>query len=183
MIDIDDILARGGARRLDLLRYCVLSITMEPLFLFLAGEYRLKPTHSGALALFDVFCAMDAPARLSAYEILPPRELGLGAEIAKIRERWKAIQAPPSPDDDDARNAAPWPGRALFDTLVAGVRRDTHKKLEHVSASYDPALTPHENLPGGRLTATQRHFLDRVWLPIVRPRLTGAGFWQIATVG
>ena len=183
MINLDDTLARGGAERLEFLRYCVLSISMEPLFVFLAGEYRLRATHAGALALYDVFCAGDAPARLPAYELLPPRELALAAEIARVRDRWLAAQAPRAPDEEEeSRSVAAWPSRALFDALVNGVRADTHKRLAAITASYDPQLTPHENLPGGTLSASQRQFVDRVWTPIVRPRLSAAGFWQVSTI-
>lgn len=182
MVDIDETLKRGGAARLDFLRYCVMSINIEPLFLFTAGEYRLKPTHLGALALYDAFCATDAPARLSAHELLPPRELGVAAEISRIRDRWNAMQTTPEVDDD-MRAVPPWPSRALFDALVKGVRADTHQKLTAIAAAYDPKLTPLENLPGGKLSAAQRQFVDRVWIPVVRPRLTAAGFWQVATVG
>ena len=184
MIDLDDTLARGGAARLDLLRYCVMSVNMEPLFLFLAGEYRVRPTHASALTLFDLFCAIEAPARLKAYELLPPRELNLAAEISRIRERWTAMQAPPAPaeDEEPARSAPSWPARTLFDALVKGVRADTHGRLETVSANYDPRLTPQENLPDGKLSDVQRRFVEHVWQPLVRPRLTAAGFWQVGTI-
>lgn len=183
MIDIDEILTRGGRARIDFLRYCVMSINIEPVFLFLAGEYRLRPAHAAALALFDLFCAADAPARLTAHELLPPRELGLGLEIARIRESWAELQTPPSADDEEPRPVPPWPGRALFDALVRGVHADTHVRLAELATRYDPQRSPHENLPGGKLSTSQRQFVERVWTPIVRPRLTAAGFWQIATVG
>jgi hypothetical protein len=186
MIDIDAILARGGRERLDLMHYCVMSITMEPLFLFVSGEYRLRPTHVGALALFDMFCATQAPARLAAYELIPPRELSVAAEVSRIRERWNAMQKPAAENEDHEgdtlRSVAPWPSRALFDALVHGLRADVHRKLETVSTSYDPQLSPQENLPGGQMSATQRQFVERIWQPIVRPRLTSAGFWQVATI-
>jgi hypothetical protein len=184
MIDIADTLARGGSRRVDLLRYCVMTIAMEPVFLFAAGEYRLRPTHTGALALFEVFCDPRSQARLSAYDLLPPRELALASEIARIRERWTAMQAPPPATDDEAARTVPaGPGRGLFDTLVRGVRADAHGKLAALSAAYDPALSPAENLPGGKMTASQRSFVDNVWQPFARPRLAAAGFWQIAAIG
>ena len=163
-------------------------MNMEPLFVFLAAEYRLRPTHAGALALFDMFCAADAPARLAAYEILPPRELSLSAEVGRVRAQWSAMQAPPAETEEKereegARSVPAGPGRAMFDPLVKSVRVDSHRRLAAVSARYDPRLTPQENLPGGRLSATQRQFVDRVWRPIVRPRLGGAGFWQVSTIG
>ncbi|HEX2828884.1 MAG TPA: hypothetical protein VHP37_21215 [Burkholderiales bacterium] len=184
MIDVADTIARGGRGRVDLLRYCVMSIAMEPLFLFLAGEYRLRPTHAGALALFDVFCDPHSPARLSAHELLPPRELALAAGIAQIRSRWAALQAPRPAEDDQAPRSVPaGPGRSLFDALVRGVLADANGRIKALSASYDPHLSPAENLPGGRMNASQRSFVDNVWIPFARPRLAAAGFWQIATVG
>jgi hypothetical protein len=186
VIDVDDTLARGGVERLEFLRYCVMSITMEPLFVFLSGEYRLRPTHAAAVALFDMFCAADAPARLAAYELLPPRELALSSEVIRVRAQWTAMQAPrtepESEEPEEVRSVAPWPSRALFDSLVKGVRADSHRRLAAASESYDPRLTPQENLPGGQLSASQRQFVDRIWTPIVRPRLAGAGFWQVATI-
>jgi hypothetical protein len=183
MIDIADTLARGGRGRIDLLRYCVMSIAMEPLFLFLADEYRLRPTHAGALAIYDVFCEPHSRARLSAHDLLPPRELALAAEVARLRERWTAMQAPPEEDDEEPRTVPAGPGRSLFDTLVRGVRADANGKLAAVSAAYDPWLSPAENLPGGKMNASQRSFVDHVWQPYARPLLASAGFWQIATVG
>jgi hypothetical protein len=186
VIDIDETLTRGGRERIDLLRYCVISQQMEPLFLFLATEYRLRPAHAAALALFDMFVAADAPARLAAYELLPPRELALGAEVAKIRERWTAMQAPAQPSDaeadGDVRTSPSWPPRMLFDTLVQGIRSDARGNLVALSGAYDPQLTPEQNLPGGKMSATHRQFVERVWQPIVRPRLTSAGFWQVGTI-
>jgi hypothetical protein len=182
MIDIDDTLARGGASRMALLRYCVLSMTLEPVFLLCASEYRLRPAHANALAIYDVFCAPNAPARLAAYELLPPRELTVAAAIERIRQQWKVLQAPPPAEDEEERTVATTPGRELFDGLVRGVRADTHGRLGAVSASFDPLLSAEENLPGGKLNGSQRQFVDRVWQPIVRPRLTAAGFWQLATI-
>ena len=184
MVDIHQTLTDGGKARIDLLRYSVMSITMEPLFLFLASEYRLRPTHKSALALFDVFCATQSRARLAAYELLPPRELGLSAEIAQIRGRWTALQSPPPEEEDESpRSVAPWPSRVLFDKLVQGLRSDASGRLAAVSTGYDPQLTPQENLPGGKMSAIQRQFVDQVWLPFARPRLVDAGYWQISAIG
>jgi hypothetical protein len=51
-----------------------------------------------------------------------------------------------------------------------------------VSATFDPQLTSEENLPGGKMTAGQRQFVEHVWQRIVKPRLTAGGFWQIETI-
>lgn len=181
MIDIADILAIGGAQRIALLRYCVLSVSMEPMFLFLAREFRLRPDHATALALFDAFCARQAPARLPAYELLPPRELRVEAAILGVRAQWTQMQAPEPPEEDCAI-AVSTPPRNLFDVIVNGVRQDAQGRLASLSAGYDPARTPEENLPGGKINAGQRHFVEKVWQPIVKPQLVRAGFWQIATI-
>ena len=179
MVDISEILTKGGGPRLDFLRYCVMSINMEPIFVFLVDEYRLRATRDAAVALFDVFCARQALARLSAYELLPPRELLVEAAIARIRA--EPVHPPESADDESAIAPAT-PSRNLFDAIVRGVRDDTHGRLARLSSTYDPALTPEENLPGGKMSAVQRQFVDNVWHPVVKPRLVAAGFWRIATV-
>ena len=181
MVDITSILAKGGAQRLAFLRYCVLSFSVEPLFVFLAQEYRLRPSHAAALALFDVFCARQAPARLPAEEWLPPRALLVEAEITRIRAQWNQMQSPEPPDEESATPVAT-PSRNLFDAIVRGVQQDAQGRLARVSSTYDPARTPEENLPGGKLTQGQRGFVENVWHPILKPRLAAAGFWQIATV-
>jgi hypothetical protein len=183
VIDIEGTLAHGGAERLDFLRYCVMSINMDPVFIFLAGEYRLRPTHLGAFALHDLFCAIDAPARLAAYELLAPRELGVSAEIARLRQNREAMQQPAEDSETPARTVPAGPGRMLFDAIVQGLRADSGGRLEAIRTRYDPQRTPEENLPGGKLSGAQRQFVNRVWLPVVRPRLTAAGFWQIGTIG
>jgi hypothetical protein len=182
MVDLAQILASGGAGRIALLNYCVFSVTMEPLFVFLTGEYRDRPSHQAALALYDVFCAQQAPARLAAYELLPPRELNVPATIARLREQWKQMQSPQLPEGEEAV-ALTAPSRNLFDAIARGVRAEPDGRWTQVSATFDPLLTPHENLPGGAMTAGQRQFVDNVWQPMVRPRLVQAGFWQLRTLG
>jgi len=165
-----------------LLRYCVISTRIEPLFFFLTDEYRLRPTHAAALALYDVFCAQTAPARLGTYELLPPRELTVSAAIARIREEWQQFHAPQvcePPEPIDVRT----PSRNLFDRIARGVRDDPAGRWARVSSDFDPRLTPQENLPGATMSAGQRHFVENVWHPVAKPRLVTAGFWQVATIG
>ena len=32
------------------------------------------------------------------------------------------------------------------------------------------------------MTQAQRHFVENVWKPQIRPRLVDAGFWQMQTI-
>ena len=181
MIDIPETLTRGGAQRIAFLRYCVLSVSMEPVFVFLVQEYRLRPGHAAALALFDVFCARHAPARLRAHELLPPRELRVEAAVARIREQWTQMHLPEPPDEDSAISITT-PLRNLFDAIVRGVQQDASGRLARLASNYDPLLTPEENLPGGKLTAGQRYFVEKVWQPVVKPGLAAGGFRAIANI-
>jgi hypothetical protein len=180
MADLAALLAAGGRSRIALLRYCVISMQLEPLFVYLAQEYRMRPTPAGAIALYDVFCRPDGPARLSAYSLLPPRELRLGAAIAELRAQPQSDDPAEQSDEAPPR---PMASKALFDALDRGLRADSGGTWARVSRDYDSRLEPHQNLRGGRMSAAQRHFVDRVWAPVARPQLVAAGFWQIATIG
>jgi hypothetical protein len=180
-VDIAEILTRGGAPRIALLRYCVMAVTMEPVFVFLTQEYRLRPTHAAALALYDVFCAPDAPARIKARAALPPRNLALVAAIRGIRQQWDYLQGA-GPLREDAGVSITTPYRNLFDPIARSVQSDAEGAFARLELSFDPELSPQENLPGGRMNAGQRHFVEKLWQPLVRPRLVAAGFWRIANI-
>ena len=179
--DLAEILTKGGERRIELLRYCVMSVTMEPVFVFLAQEYRLRPTHAAALALYDIFCAPDAPARVGVVEALPPRNLQLQATAESIRQQWTQLQSPPEADGRSTVSITV-PHRNLFDRVVEAVRNDPASRFAAAASRYDPRLAPLQNLPGGKMNAGQRHFVERVWRPLARLRLAAAGFWQIANI-
>ena len=178
---VAEILSRGGEGRVALLRYCVMSITPEPVFLFLAKEYRLRPTHQSALALYDVFCAPGAAARVRSPAALPPRDLYLSVATGSIRKQWVALHSPEQLEDG-VRISTTVPHRDLFDRLTAALEQDPDGPLARVARQYDPDRTPHQNLPGGKMNAAQKHFVEKVWRPIARPMLVAAGFWQIATI-
>jgi hypothetical protein len=180
-VDVTDILVKGGEQRVALLRYCVMSMTVEPLFVFLTQQYRLRPTHIAALALYDVFCALDAPARVRASGALPPKNLTLQATAYSIRQQWDQLQSPEQPDQRSTVSITT-PYRNLFDPVVASVRDDPQGYFAQLGTRYDPRLAPHENLPSGRMTAAQRHFVENVWRRAARPRLVAAGFWQVADI-
>jgi hypothetical protein len=177
-IDLDEVFSKGGKPSLDVLHYCVLAVQPEPLFAFLVRDYAAAPTAAKAVALYDVFCDPGAEARLGCVAALPPRELRLAQLIAPLRQALQNVHKTPA--DADNPTFVPLPPRHLFDELLRHVRdMDTLKRL---ADEYDPSRTPQENLPGGKMNAGQRFFVERVWRPRLRPRLVAAGFWRLATV-
>ena len=180
-MDVAEILTRGGAPRIGLLRYCAMSVTMEPVFVFLTQEYRLRPTHVGALALYDVFCAPEAPARIKAGDALPPRNLPLVAAIQSIRGQWAYLQGAGQPREE-AGVSITTPYRNLFDPIARSVQNDAEGAFARLELRFNPQLSPQENLLGGKMNAGQRYFVEKIWRPVVRPRLVAAGFWHIANI-
>jgi hypothetical protein len=179
--DLDDVFQRGGRELIDLLQYSVCSVQPEPLFLCLVQDYRGQATVPRALALADVFCTAGQPACLRAPAVLPPRDLRLSRELAPLRQALAAFSAAP-PEAED-RPALPLPARHLFDFVVAHLREQPDGPLQRIARGYDPALSPLENLPGGRMNEAQRFFVDRVWKPRLRPQLVAAGFCRVAAIG
>jgi hypothetical protein len=180
-VDLEDLFRKGGKELLDLLTYSVYSIQLEPLFVFLAQEYRLAPTTAKALVLYDVFCAPDAPGRIRAEAVLPPYDLRLVRATFPLR-----VSPTPALPDTDAPDSPPprppLPPAYLFDFVVEHLKKQAEGPLQAAAAEYEPEQTPTKNL-GGRLNANQRFFVDKVWQPRLRPQLTAAGFWRLATVG
>ena len=154
-----------------------MSVTMEPVFLHLAHEYRMLPSHRAALALYDVFCAPDAPARINARLALPPRNLRLAATINSIR-----LQCRQQASAAETGGPTVPPLRYLFDFVVETLINDPRGRIAQLRRRYNPSKSAIDNLPGGKMTEGQRAFVDRIWKPLVRPRLVTAGFWRIATI-
>jgi hypothetical protein len=180
--DLDALLARGGKGRIDLLQFAVCSVQPEPLFVLLVGELQLAPTVERAVVLDDVFCAAGAAFRLRCPELLAPIDLRLITSLRPLRQYLQHLASPPLDDDGKPLPARrPSVAGGLFDHLVDHVRRSDHWRA--IADHYDPSRGPHENLPDGKMTAAQRHFVDRVWQPAVRPRLVSAGFRHAATLG
>jgi hypothetical protein len=193
-IDVDLEFTRGGRTALDFLSYCVMAYRLEPLFDYLVRDYRTRPTGAGAVTLFDMFCAPAGPARLRAGEPhLPPRELRLVQDLDRVRG---LLHAPVPLEDSDASGSparATAPGshapvhvpapRHLFDGLVERLRGGERDLVALPGLDFDPTLTPARNLPGGRMSEGQRAWVEKVWVPGVRPRLVAAGFWRVAALG
>jgi len=176
---LDKLMESGGAQRVALFQYCVRSITVEPLFLFASGEYRLRPSYKGALAIYDMFCAASAPARIRIPEALPPRDLRLASTIEGLRSRLGTAEQPV--DGSPPVPSLP-PQVGLFELLSSSLRRSPDGPLRDLELHYDPSLPPDRNLRDGRMNASQRFFRDNLWIPLIRPRLVDAGFWQLRTI-
>jgi hypothetical protein len=179
-IDLDDIFTRGGKPLIDVLNYCVRSVQMDPVFAFLVEEYRLSPTQTKAVALYDIFAAPGAPARINAADLLPPRELALQIVIENLR---RSQPGPASiPHGGTAPRLQAPPGKHIFDALALHVRKNRRGAIARIKRRYNLKLTPTENLPGRRMTSGQRNFVDQVWQPRIRPALLTAGFRRIANI-
>jgi len=181
-VDIRSVLAAGGRPAIGLLEYSVASVQLEPVFVYLAVDYRYRPTALRALALYDAFCAPGAAGRIRAESVLPPRSLRLAQEVARIRERVQGADAAEG-TQAEAYIAIPVPARYLFDEVLAALTSGRHERIRHIEETWDPLLSAVENLPGGRMTAGQRMFVEKVWRPQLRPGLVQAGYPRIATIG
>lgn len=178
---LDETLTRGGKPLVDLLQFAIYSVQLEPLFLTLVQDYRTLASIPRALALFDTFCAMNAPGRIQAREVLPPLHLRLELDIRLLRTSSERSLEPP-PDTDD-RSPPPGPPRYLFDLVVTHLLQQHQGPLVRIASGFDPSRSPHENLPGGRMNEAQRSFVQNVWQPRIRPRLVASGFSRVAALG
>lgn len=177
--DIDEIFTRGGKPLIDLQDYAVRAVQTDLLFICLVREYREHPAASKAVALFDIFCARQAPARLSVPEILPPVNLQVEAAIRPLALNFAQVQAGLT----GATVAPPLmlPPKFLFDAIDLHLRKKS-PGLRAVKRHYRPGRSPLENLPGGRMSAGQRAFVEQVWEPNLRPRLVAAGFRRMGSI-
>jgi hypothetical protein len=159
----------------DLLEFLVISRQPDLLFLFLVGEYRAQPTVKRAIVLFDVFCAEMSPCQVRAKDAVPPRDQRLHIAVEKLRSGLE--------DRENTGAATILVPKYLFDDLAVKVEEAAAVEIGILERDYDPAREPRENLPGERMTAGQRWFVERVWEPRVRPQLVTAGFRRIANIG
>jgi hypothetical protein len=172
----------GGKGLVDVLDFCVFSVEMDPIFLYLVQEYRLQPTGGRALALYDLFCPAGAPARLSVTNVLPPRDCLLPQLIQRVREpRLACVDA--EADPPRFVPAPQVPGKHIFDGIAKAILEDTEGGVWRVESRFDPERGPRGSLPQGGLGPSQRQFVEGVWKRTVRPALVQAGFWKMATIG
>ncbi len=184
--DTHEVFRQRGKRLLDLLQFCILSVRMEPLFAYLVREYQIQPTMTRALAIYDVFCAAQSPARINLPRALPPRNLRILQDIEPLQQRWPQLQQPRNEPQEDEEAQLPipiLPPRYVFDAILAELESDSENPVTRLGTEYDFDRTPIENLPGGELSGTQRQFVDFVWKPHLRPHLVSAGFSILASLG
>jgi hypothetical protein len=177
LLDIPATLTQGGEGYVSLLQFCLRSGHLEPLFLALVKEYQQKPSHLSALTLYDLFCAANAPARLSVAQVLPPQDLKLAGLMPLLRAQWTQMQAREAVDEEKRLFIAQ-PQRSLFDSILPALPA----AFEGVAQQFDPSKRVNDSLPGGTMSAGQRNWINQVWLKQVRPKLTAAGFWRVATL-
>jgi len=193
-IDFEETMNRGGNELIQFLHFCVYSVELAPIFVFLAREYRMRPTVSGALALHANFCENGAPARIKADPVLAPRNLQLDQLVLRMAAQQRIFEvAQQQQKDADADVVANTEGRRgppppspvifLFDDVVGHLRGDLDGPLHTAARTFDPTCSPMQNLPDGRLNVGQRAFVENVWRPRVRPLLVAAGFWRAADLG
>ena len=179
-IDIDRIISVGGKELVDLLNYGVRAVQSDLLFVFLVEEYRNAPTSHKAVALYEIFCAPQALARLSAAELLPPVHPQLDVALRPLRANVAAV------NEARVSGSTPpvllLPPKFIFDAIVLHLKKKS-PGLRQIKRRYRVERTPSANLLGGRMSEAQRYFIDRVWTPNVRPRLVAVGFRRVASIG
>jgi hypothetical protein len=177
-LDLDEVFAQGGKKLVTLLQHAVRAAQTDLLFVFLVQEYRQTPTAAKAVALYRSFCSADAPARLSDSTLLPPMNPFLAATFRPLEARLQPI-----PGDPQSRVGQPplLPSKLLFDSIARQIRASS-PGMRALRRNYRIRKTPLQNLPGGKMTASQRFFADRIWQPVLKPRLVAAGFWRIAAI-
>jgi hypothetical protein len=200
-IDLKATFAAGGRPMIDLLEYCVFSVQMDPIFCCLASDYRMLPTATKAITLYEAFCSPTAPARISPKNFLPPYDKRIARDIDLLRPPPQAVLKPDEEEEtikteegalksdedtkEEAHDVEPpiqlLPAKFLFDTIAGELERSSAAMLQ-IATNYNPSLLPQQNLPGGQLASAQRQFVNGIWVPQVRPFLVSAGFFKIANI-
>ena len=182
-INFDKIFSRGGKDLVALLKYAVRAANVDLLFVSLAWEYRQQPTSAKVLALYRLFCAPRAPARLTVPELLPPLNPQLSLRFAPIEAAltpsYRSAANGPVGSAAGAPRLVP---KFLFDDLVEGLGRKS-ARLRKAKRDYRVRKTPAQNLPFEMLTDFQRYFPEYIWKPHLKPALVAAGFWRVGAIG
>ena len=179
-VDIDKILSVGGEPLVDLLNYAVRAVQTDLLFTFLVGEYRQAPTSQKAVALYETFCAPQALARVSATGLLPPVNPQLEVALRPLRANVAEMHA--AIGEGRGVPILILPPKFIFDAVAVHLRENS-VGLRRIKRNYRMKRTPTENLPGGRMNEGQRFFVDKVWVPNLRPRLIAVGFRRVSSIG
>ena len=181
-IQIADVFRIGGVGLIEFLHYCVFSGQLEAVFAFLVQEYRNHATSRRALALYDLFCAPGALARIKAEPVLPPLDWRIHRWTQPFRPKL-ARRGPEPGGTNEIPQPLGFPAPYIFNFIILYLEDTGDCPLHAISRQFDPARAPLENLPNGKMTPGQRAFLENVWRPTVRPQLVAAGFWRIANIG
>ena len=159
-------LERRGKGTLDFLDFCVRSMQLDPVFVFLVQEYRINPTVPKAVALFHTFCAPVALAKVST-EV---EDQQIQIAMRPITVTWTRMQAALVFGPGNSAPALA-PPSTLFDALAQKIMRCGI--LGKLRRDYRAGL---------KMNRVQEHFVEKIWQPIIRPHLVAAGFWRIAEV-
>jgi hypothetical protein len=168
MMDVLETLDRRSKGTLDFLDYCVRAMQLDPLFVFLAQEYRINPTIPKAVALFHTFCAPVAPAKVS----IEPDHERMQHLMRPITVSWTRMQAALVFGPGNAAPPIP-PPPALFDSVTDKIMRAG--MIGQLKQAYQARHDQPEDI-----NRIQQHFVEKIWRPIIRPHLVAAGFWRIA---
>ena len=157
------------------LEFCVSTGEMEAVFLHLVEEYRAAPAISKAVALYDIFCAPCAPAKVRADAVLPPNDMRIQNAMRPIKLNWTRMQAAFVFGPTTHISNTP-PPRSLFDALARHIAKSGD--FQNIKARYRAWLSDgnSDDTPSNEV---QRHFLERIWQPIIRPHLVAAGFFEL----
>ena len=190
MSEIQTIIKSGGMGLQNLLEFAVMSQNFDFLFVHLVGEFRLRPSVVSAVTLYEIFCAPEAQMRISCDALIPPKDIRLSHHVRPLqlaledsRDRAELANANDSSEPDSATPPSVMvpPPKYLFDSQVQCLTVDESARYSAI-LQYDASLTPAENLPGGEISRGQRNFIEFVWHPQIRPRLSDAGFWKMAAI-
>lgn len=180
-VNINEIFRRGGVGLIDLLEFSVISVKMDPVFVFLVQEYKSNPTTMRAVSLYELFCAPKAPAKISADHVLPPKDLRIQRAVQPIRQQLLQAQGANSGEQESIVPRT-IPGNHLFDFIVDELQNSPEGSVTDISHQFDPSRSPSENLPGGKMNSAQRTFVQGTWEAYVRPQLVAVGFRRIANI-